>query len=690
MRIAKVLTVTVASAAVLGGIPSVQASEPVKKQPPASFSTTIKEGRKAVRSELKKTKSASASVALVSGGKTVWSQTFGRVNKAGKKPSSTTQFGIGSVSKMVTATAVMQLVDQGKVSLDAPVVRYVPDFSMLSPQYKQITVRMLLNHSAGLPGGDLANAWGYKPIPSYAEGVMAGLANSHLKTTPGAMTVYCNDCFTLAGVVVERVSGVSYQDYVKANILKPLGMRHSSYQTSVPAPGTVAPVIEGGQVQPIEITNFFASGGLMSTSDDMAQFAKVFTGDGVVGGKRILSSSAIQQMGVDQGTTTLQVGPPAGGFGLGWDSVQEPALKSAGVLGWTKNGATTNYSAQFAIAPDQGLAVVVEGAGRGFGAGKVAQTVLLNALVETGAVKTMPKQVSGMPAKQKATPRDIKRITGTFLARGESLKVTEAKNRSLRLATLIGGKWVKDPGRFELRKNGAFWSTETPGTSIRSDKAWGRTYLVHRSIGLNGTYYFDIALGQRIHSGGSLSPAWQARVGKKWLLASENPNSLWWTLFDTPAVEITSIPGLSGYLVPQGPLAQSAPFDATTSDTVGTMFLEIPIERGRDLFDFDFSMQAGEEYLSFASSVLRPAATVPSLASGGNGVTIGSRGLAQWYKVPAASTLTISGQSDWKLFDADLSMIDSGGSVTATKQAPAGAYLAVFGPPGSTATIVAG
>ncbi len=399
MRIAKVLTVTVASAAVLGGIPSVQASEPVKKQPPASFSTTIKEGRKAVRSELKKTKSASASVALVSGGKTVWSQTFGRVNKAGKKPSSTTQFGIGSVSKMVTATAVMQLVDQGKVSLDAPVVRYVPDFSMLSPQYKQITVRMLLNHSAGLPGGDLANAWGYKPIPSYAEGVLAGLANSHLKTTPGAMNIYCNDCFTLAGVVVERVSGVSYQDYVKANILKPLGMRHSSYQTSVPAPGTVAPVIEGGQVQPIEITNFFASGGLMSTSDDMAQFAKVFTGDGVVGGKRILSSSAIQQMGVDQGTTTLQVGPPAGGFGLGWDSVQEPALKSAGVLGWTKNGATTNYSAQFAIAPDQGLAVVVEGAGRGFGAGKVAQTVLLNALVETGAVKTMPKQVSGMPCE---------------------------------------------------------------------------------------------------------------------------------------------------------------------------------------------------------------------------------------------------------------------------------------------------
>ena len=564
-----------------------------------------------MRAALKQTKSTSASIALVSNGKTVWSQTFGRVNKAGKKPSPTTKYGIGSVSKMVTAMAVMQLVDAGKISLDAPVVRYVPDFSMQSPQYKQITVRMLLNHSAGLPGADLSDAWGHEPIPSYVDGVLAGLANSHLKTTPGAMTVYCNDCFTLAGVVVERVSGMPFQDYVTTNILKPLGMRHSTYQTSVPAPGTVAPIIEGGQVQPIEITNFFASGGLMSTSDDMAQLAKVFTGDGVVGGKRILSSSAIQQMGVDQAATTLRVGPPAAGFGLGWDSVQEPALKSAGVLGWTKNGATTTYSAQFTIAPDQGLAVVVEGAGRGFGAGKIAQTVLLNALVETGAVKKMPKQVSGMPPKQKATPRDIKRITGTFLGRGVTQKVTEAKNRSLKLATLTEGKWVKDPGRYTLRKNGAFWSTQTPGTSIRSDKAWGRTYLVQRSIGGNGTYYFDIALGQRTRSGGSLSPAWQARVGQKWLLANEDPSSLWWTLYDTPAVEIASIPGLSGYLLAQGPLAQGAPFDATTSDTVGTMFLQIPPELGRDLFDFAFSKQNGEEFLSFASSVLRPAATVP-------------------------------------------------------------------------------
>lgn len=211
-----------------------------------------------------------------------------------------------------------------------PVVRYVPDFSMKSPQYRQITVRMLLNHSAGVPGTEYADAWSDKPIPSYVDRALAGLANSSLKTTPGAINVYCNDCFTLAGLVVERVSGMPYHDYVTANILKPLGMKHSRYQTTVSAPGTVAPIIYGGKAQPIEITNLFASGGLMSTADDMARLALVFTNGGTVGGTRILSRSAIQQMAADETATALRVGPPSFlRYGLGWDCVQDPALKSA-------------------------------------------------------------------------------------------------------------------------------------------------------------------------------------------------------------------------------------------------------------------------------------------------------------------------------------------------------------------------
>ena len=695
MRTIQVLTATAATAVALGIVPPAQAAAPVKKQPSPTFSTTIKEGRKAVRSALKQTGSTSASVALVSDGKVVWSQTFGRVTPAGQKPSAKTLYGVGSVSKVVTAMAVMQLVDQGKVSLDAPVARYVSDFAMQSPQYKQITVRMLLNHSAGVPGTNFSNLWSHTPIPSYVDGVLSGLRNSRLKTTPGAMNVYCNDCFTLAGLVVERVSGLSLQDYVTANILKPLGMKRSRYPTSVPSPGTVAPIIQDGEAQPIEITNAFATGGLLSTAEEMTKLAMVFTNDGKVAGKRILSSSAIDQMAVDETATSLRVGPPSFlRYGLGWDSVEDPALKSAGVLGWTKGGDTVDYHASFAIAPDDDLGVVVLGAGRSFSsiaAETVAQTVLLNALVETDAIRKMPKQVSGVPGKDEVTKKmatsKIKRLTGTFLAQAETKKITEAKDRSVKVSVLTGGAWVRSPGRFELRNDGRFWATKAPGTSISAVKAWGRTYVLQRSIGGVGTYYSYIARGQKVRSGGALSPAWPARVGKKWLLASESPESLSWSLLGPPAVEIRPIPGLSGYLLASGAISDTVPFDATASDTVGSMFLEIPLGFGRDLLDFDFSMRGTEEYMSFDSSVLRPAATVPSLSSGSNAVTIDSQGLVEWYRVPAASAVTISGQSDWKLFDADLSMIDSGGAAAATQQAPAGAYVAVFGPPGRAVTV---
>ena len=689
----KVLTATVVAATVLGGVPVVHASVVAKEQP--SFNTTIKQGRQAVRKALRETGSTSASVALVSDGKVVWSQTFGRVNPAGRRPSPRTLYGVGSVSKVVTAIAVMQLVDQGKVSLDAPVVRYIPDFAMQSPQYRQITVRMLLNHAAGVPGTNFADLWSSRPIPSYVDGVLAGLRNSRLKTTPGAMNVYCNDCFTLAGLVVERVSGMAFQDYVTANILQPLGMQRSRYQTSVAAAGTVAPIITGGQAQPIEITNAFATGGLISTAEEMTRLAMVFTNDGVVAGKRILSSSAIRQMAADETATGLRVGPPSFlRYGLGWDSVQDPALKSAGVLGWTKGGDTVDYHASFAIAPDDDLGVVVLGAGRSFssiGAETVAQTVLLNALVETGAITRMPRQVSGTPGKGRVTARmasaKIKQITGTFLAHSETKRLTRAGRRSVRVAILSDGAWVNSPGRFVLRNDGGFWATESPGTSIRAVKSWGRTYVLQRSVGGVGTYYSYVARGQKVRPGSALSPAWQARLGKQWLLANESPDSFNWSAA-APVVEIRSIPGLSGYLLATGALVDTVPFDATSSENTGTMFLQIPLGFGRDLLEFGFSMQGGDEYLSFDSSVLRPAATVPSLSVGNNKVAIGPEGLVQWYRVPDAATVTITGQSHWKMFDSEFSLIGSGQDAQATEVVTAGTYLAVFGSPGSSATVV--
>ncbi|MFN8126338.1 MAG: serine hydrolase domain-containing protein [Candidatus Nanopelagicales bacterium] len=709
MQHAFTLLLATATAALVATAPAAQAAVPFDPPSPSpsanavtaakaskpSFAATKKAGRKAVRAALKETKSTSASVALVSGDKTVWSQTFGRVDKSGAKPSPTDTYGTGSVSKMVTTIAVMQLVDQGKVSLDAPVTRYVNDFSMLSPQYRQITVRMLLNHSAGLPGTDYADGVSFAPILGYPDRVLAGLRNSHLKTTPGAMNVYCNDCFTLAGIVVERVSGTPFDDYVAANIWKPLGMRHSFYTSTMPKRGTYAPVLVDGKPEPFEVTNIWASGGLNSTSRDMARLARVFTGDGVVRGKRILSSSAISQMSVDQTATTLRAGNPGGfRYGLGWDTMQDPALKSAGVRGWTKGGDVGQYHAGFVVAPDQELAAVVEGAGYGFSstsAERIAHTILFQALRDTGAIENLPKQVKGKPAKDLVTSRlakrKAKRMAGIYLSHGTSIKLSPGKRGSLILSTGSDGSWTRAPGRLVLRNDRTFWGTQIDA-SFRTVKAWGRTYLVQRRIGGTGTYYTDNASGQRVRSSGSLSPEWRERVGQKWLLANEAPSSMAWVDAATTSLKIAAIPGLSGYLWAAGTQFGSVPFNAMTSDTLGTMFLQVPLLNGRDLYDFEFTKRNGEEFLTFDSSVLRPVAKVPALSPGSNQVTIGTEGLVEWRKLTSAASIRISGQSNWKLFDKDLSLIDSGGSTNAKKNAPAGAFLAVFGRVGQAAHVV--
>ncbi len=96
----------------------------------------------------------------------MWAQSFGLADvEARRAPSQTTMFGIGSVSKMFATVAIMQLVERGLVDIDAPLVRYLPSFRMADPRFADITVRMLLDHSSGLPGATYRNVQATSPVP---------------------------------------------------------------------------------------------------------------------------------------------------------------------------------------------------------------------------------------------------------------------------------------------------------------------------------------------------------------------------------------------------------------------------------------------------------------------------------------------------------------------------------------------
>ena len=199
-------------------------------------------GFSAVSSDVEKAigeKKLPGAVVLVGhGGKVVFEQAYGVRKYAGEpgvdgKPSPAepmtvdTIFDMASLTKcLVTATAVMQLVEQGKVDVDAPVVRYLPEFGVNGKE--KVTVRELLTHYSGLPPDvDLKDAWGLKK-PDKAEGIRRAM-ESKLVSVPGTHFEYSDINFITLGAIVEKVSGEALDVYAQRHIFEPLRMTHSSY-----------------------------------------------------------------------------------------------------------------------------------------------------------------------------------------------------------------------------------------------------------------------------------------------------------------------------------------------------------------------------------------------------------------------------------------------------------------------------
>ena len=160
-------------------------------------------------------------------GKIVYSEGIGAANRSENRPvDKNTRFNIGSTSKMFVAAAILMLVDEGKVALDESVAKYIPEFKMKDKRYKDITVRMLFNHSSGLPGTTFFPA--YKSGGDPHEILLETLKDANLKHEPGGMSLYCNDGFTLAEIIVERVSDKKFLDFLKERIFDPLQMRNTS------------------------------------------------------------------------------------------------------------------------------------------------------------------------------------------------------------------------------------------------------------------------------------------------------------------------------------------------------------------------------------------------------------------------------------------------------------------------------
>ncbi|WP_437603247.1 serine hydrolase domain-containing protein [Sorangium sp. So ce590] len=221
------------------------------------------------------------SIGIVVDGDLAYSRGFGLSDPAiSTAPDADTVYRVGSITKTITATAVLQLRDQGKLSLDDPASRYFPELAKVvypTADSPRITLRHLLTHSSGLPRlGRFDYSDSTREVT--AAEVRAAVPGAVLEYVPGTKEVYSNFGFSLLGLVVERASGRRYRDYVSEKILAPLGMSSSVWDESAVPPGRLATghVRKNGQLKPEPHWRFGASeaaGGLYASLRDLARYA---------------------------------------------------------------------------------------------------------------------------------------------------------------------------------------------------------------------------------------------------------------------------------------------------------------------------------------------------------------------------------------------------------------------------------
>jgi CubicO group peptidase (beta-lactamase class C family) len=301
------------------------------------------------------------SLAIVEGDQIVHLRGFGRARPNGEAPTSQTPFFIGSLTKSFTALAVMQLVEAGKIELDAPVQRYLPWFQVAdSLASAQMTVRHLLNQTSGLPMLlGMANLADVDNRPDTAERQMRDLSTLKLTRPVGSKFEYSNLNYNVLGLIIEAASGESYSDYVQRHIFDPLDMRHSytskadaqqdglamghRFWFGVPVAARNLPVPRGS----------LPAGELISSAEDMGHYLIVQLNEGRYGSAQILSGAGIDEMHRPAAEIN-EMGMSLGQYGMGWISEGTGEVRIV-----SHSGIVPDFGGFMALVPEQKKGLVL-------------------------------------------------------------------------------------------------------------------------------------------------------------------------------------------------------------------------------------------------------------------------------------------------------------------------------------------
>lgn len=279
----------------------------------------LEQSKKILKEEINKilreTGIPSVSLSLIKGKTIIWSEAFGYANVKKKIPAtSSTIYSTGSNFKFVTATAIMQLAEAGKLDIDDPINNYLGESAIddLSKNGTPVTFRHLLSHHSGLKGPlEIIPVWERK-LPKTLEKLASEISTEE---PPGIHYQYCNHCYGLAGLIIEKVSGMPYQNYIVDNILIPLQIK--SKGPIVPTPSMIEELalpysLKGNQSIPEYQSRFdvYPAGDAYLTCSEMANFYIAQLNQGSFNGQSILNSQSVAKMQEPQFESTY-------GFGIG-------------------------------------------------------------------------------------------------------------------------------------------------------------------------------------------------------------------------------------------------------------------------------------------------------------------------------------------------------------------------------------
>jgi CubicO group peptidase (beta-lactamase class C family) len=439
----------------------------------------------------------------------LWCEGFG-VGRAvgGAVVGPDTRFRAGSIAKPLTALAVLGLAEQGRLDLDAPLGRLLPDLKIrtrFESQPDAVTPRRLLCHHAGLPTDLIKGMWTEAGLDS----ILPDLAEEYACFPPGMIHCYSNLGYALLGLLVERTSGRSFAQYMGEALLYPMGLVGSGFASLPPTDRAWAEGHRDGIPRPTLPIRDLPALGLYASAADLGRLMRVLLGAGEIDGHQVITASTIEvslqpqylHSGFDLGTLS----------GLGW-VLEEGTLPGCGRV-VRHSGSTLGYSAEMVLLPEDGLgvAVLTNGDASRQLCVQLSEEILSRMIGGTAVAGGAQLLLEGLARPPDSDP--LSGIAGAYATDFGMVAIAPSADRLC--ACLFGTEVPLDPvgdGWYALRPTDSGQTLPAAlrplvGVRLQTRIILGREVIIARRNGR------EAMLGEKVPEG-PLPDAWARRVGR--------------------------------------------------------------------------------------------------------------------------------------------------------------------------------